>query len=277
MVTPSFSISINPHPESIELGVLFAGHSQTKPVHELGPQVLDYYLIHHILSGKGCFECKNETYLLGPGDSFVIFPNELVSYRSDDKDPWKYRWVAFKGTQSNSLLHRIGVSPSQPCSISMQPRRCGTLFYQLEKSLQKSGPTSDLESGGLLRLILAEYHTVQSPPQKIKISEAERQVDKAVQWLQLQYSRSISIEEMAQNLGYHRTYLAKIFKIHTGMSPIQYLLKIRMERAAYLLVQDSLTIQQVAASVGYPDALYFSKQFKKWHGVPPSEYAGKQK
>jgi len=52
---------------------------------------------------------------------------------------------------------------------------------------------------------------------------------------------------------------------------MNYLLKIRMERAKLLLLEP-LTIEQVASSVGFTDALYFSKQFKKWYGRSPSEY-----
>ncbi|MNO02539.1 DNA-binding transcriptional regulator AraC [compost metagenome] len=52
---------------------------------------------------------------------------------------------------------------------------------------------------------------------------------------------------------------------------MQFLLKIRMERAR-LLLSEPLTVEQVAASVGFPDALYFSKQFKKWYGQAPTDY-----
>lgn len=55
------------------------------------------------------------------------------------------------------------------------------------------------------------------------------------------------------------------------MSPKQYLLKVRMDKAKELLASP-LTIEQVASSVGFNDALYFSKQFRKATGMPPSEY-----
>ncbi|MCL6646417.1 MAG: catalase/peroxidase HPI, partial [Dehalococcoidia bacterium] len=84
---------------------------------------------------------------------------------------------------------------------------------------------------------------------------ARHHVEQAIRWLNLQYSKPISIEEMAHTLGYHRTYLSKIFKQFTGLPPMGYLLKVRMERARQLL-QEPLTVEQVASSVGYPDALY---------------------
>jgi AraC-like DNA-binding protein len=273
MLSVSYSISINPQPHSTSLGVLFAGHSQTESYHEVGPQVLDHYLVHYIVSGKGVFHCKGKDYILGQGDSFVIFPGELVSYVSDSIDPWRYRWIAFKGDHSQEILNELGISPDQPCAKTNNFRRINVLFYQTQQILKSGSSNCGLRSNGYLRLVLAEYNEAltQSKPRE-KITEAQQQIERAIRWLTLQYSRPLSIEEMAQNLGYHRTHLSKIFKQQTGMSPMNYLLKIRMERAAYLLKTEPLTIQQIASSVGYSDALYFSKQFKKWHGVSPSVY-----
>ncbi|UUZ80048.1 AraC family transcriptional regulator [Paenibacillus sp. P26] len=97
-------------------------------------------------------------------------------------------------------------------------------------------------------------------------------MEQAIRWLTLQYYQPISIEQMAQSLGYHRTHLSKMFKQHTGLSPMNFLLKIRMERAKLLLLEP-LTIEQVASSVGFSDPLYFSKQFKKWYGRSPRNTA----
>lgn len=273
MISVSYSISINPNYNSTSLEVLFAGHSQTEPCHEVGPQVLDHYLIHYIVSGKGVFHCRGKDYTLGKGDSFIIFPGELVSYTSDSKDPWCYHWIAFKGEYCGQILSEIGMFPSQPCVKTNNFRRSKVLFYQTQQILKSASSNCGLRSSGYLRLILAEYHDILPQSESIeRTTETQQKIERAIRWLTLQYSRPLSIEEMAQNLGYHRTHLSKIFKQHTGMPPMNYLLKIRMERAAHLLVTEPLTIQQIASSVGYTDALYFSKQFKKWHGVSPSVY-----
>ncbi|MNL58409.1 Arabinose operon regulatory protein [compost metagenome] len=76
---------------------------------------------------------------------------------------------------------------------------------------------------------------------------------------------------MAATLGYHRAHLSKAFKQKTGLSPKQYLLKMRLDKAKSLLT-GTLTIDQVASSVGFNDALYFSRQFRKFSGMSPSEY-----
>ncbi|MBW7457649.1 helix-turn-helix domain-containing protein, partial [Paenibacillus sepulcri] len=63
------------------------------------------------------------------------------------------------------------------------------------------------------------------------------------------------------------------FKQHTGMTPVTFLLKLRLDKARQLLRErQELTTQQIAASVGLQDPLYFSKQFRRFYGLSPSAY-----
>ncbi|WP_036714910.1 AraC family transcriptional regulator [Paenibacillus ehimensis] len=265
--------AFNPHPGKGELTVLFAGHAQTAAQHKVGPQVLDYHLVHTVVSGRGNFRCVHRDYRLERGNSFFIFPGELVTYVSDSSEPWAYRWVGFKGERADEFLSKAGISPDKPVISSDRLRRLTALYYQLEKTLQLAKPGCDMQAGGYLRLLFGEYaqDRMREEVPKEDASVIQQQVEQAIRWLTLQYYQPISIEQMARTLGYHRTHLSKMFKQHTGLSPMQFLLKIRMERAK-LLLQGPLTIEQVASSVGFGDALYFSKQFKKYYGRSPSEY-----
>ncbi|MNI10056.1 Arabinose operon regulatory protein [compost metagenome] len=215
--------------------------------------------------------------MLTKGDHFFIFPGELVSYVSDEADPWSYRWIGFKGTHTDQFLSQLGISAHTPIVRTAHNRKANALFHQMEQTLREGAMSCELQAGGYLRLLMGEYAKEHTSPasQKQSISPQQQQVEQAIRWLTLQYTQSISIEQMAHDLGYHRTYLSKIFKEYTGLSPINFLLKLRMERAKHLMME-RLTIEQVASSVGFTDALYFSKQFRKWHGCSPSEYrAGK--
>ncbi|WP_135555071.1 AraC family transcriptional regulator [Paenibacillus cymbidii] len=273
MLQPFHHNTINPYPGKGEIVVLFAGHSQTEPEHKVGPQVRDYHLVHYVVSGTGTFRCRGREYALTTGDSFFIAPSELVSYASDAAAPWQYRWVAFKGTQADELLARLGIGPHQPVA-STAGRLVPLLFHRIERALHDADPSCDMRANGNMRLLFAEWMKASGTKTARKQepdSEIDRQVEQAIRWLTLQYPEPISIEQMAGALGYHRTYLSKMFKQHTGMSPMNFLLKLRMERARTLLMEP-LTIEQVASSVGFADSLYFSKQFRKWYGLSPSEY-----
>ncbi|MCQ6558499.1 AraC family transcriptional regulator [Paenibacillus mendelii] len=274
-----YTLGVNSLPSHGELSVLFSGHAKPRPSHQVGPAVRNYYLLHTVMSGRGTFEIEGKQYDCERGDTFIIFPEVLFTYTSDAVTPWYYRWVAFKGPLSQPLLDSLGMTPAQPIVHLHDLRDVIRIYRRLEYTLKHSAypELADLEANGLLRLMLKEFgvenagrlafHTQSAIP------DIDRQIKQAVRWLSLQYAQQISIEDLSRTLGYHRTHLSKMFKQATGLSPMKFLLKVRMERARELLDgQKHLTIDHVASSVGFTDALYFSKQFRKWYGSSPTEY-----
>ena len=269
------NISINHAPSKGELTVLFSGHSKTHSGHSIGPIIHDYALIHVIQSGQGTFSLRGTTYELKKGDSFFICPGELVSYQANQADPWAYRWVALRGTQSEKLLADIGVGPLTPVMHAERWKRVERLFIRIEQTLSTGGKIADLEAEALLRMVLVEYgrSSPQAREASLKVrSDLEQQVEEAARYLTLRYATPISIEQLAQHFGYHRTYFSKMFHEIMGETPIQMLIRLRMERARTLLITTKLTVEQIASSVGYSDALYFSKMYKRIYGEAPTSY-----
>ncbi|WP_010277924.1 response regulator transcription factor [Paenibacillus senegalensis] len=86
------------------------------------------------------------------------------------------------------------------------------------------------------------------------------------------HDSELSLHRLA-DIGYvHPNYLTQVFRKHTGLSCMQYLARLRMEKAKQLLAQENLKIGQIAERVGYGNQLYFSSYFKKWTGQTPSDY-----
>ncbi len=271
----SIEAALNPAPAIGELSVLFSGKGEPVGGHKIGPAVHEYYLIHTVYDGIGEFEISGQTYICHRGDTFVIYPDTLFSYQSDRRKPWTYSWVGFTGPYAEALLSGLGVTRLQPVIAKCDLIRLDFYYTKLRASFSKQEHVQliDAEASGWFRLLLYELgranadYIVQSPKQ----TASARSVEQAIRYMTLQYDKPISIEQIASDLGYHRVHLSKIFKQMTGLSPMQYLFQIRMKKAEELL-RSELTVAQVAASVGYPDALYFSKQFRKWKGMTPSAY-----
>ncbi|OPA81542.1 AraC family transcriptional regulator [Paenibacillus selenitireducens] len=268
-------MAVNPYPVSGELEILFSGESQTERSHRMGPTFIDYFLVHYVIAGRGTFQLRGRTYALQAGDSFFIFPKEMYQYEADEHEPWHYCWLAFQGNEAEAILHQLNISPEKPIVQAAAERRIKPLYRRLYATLHRGEPMCAMESIGYMHLLFAVYGRCNAARNPAPIlddkSDIERQVDQAIRWLTYQYAEQVSIERMSQSLGYSRIYLSKMFKQLTGISPMQYLNKIRMERAA-MLMTSRLSIDQIATSVGYKDPLYFSKQYKKWSGHAPSEH-----
>ncbi|RTE09113.1 AraC family transcriptional regulator [Paenibacillus whitsoniae] len=275
--TPSYFVVSNPLPAGpAALTVLFAGESQTKPEHRLGPKVYDYYLIHYVISGRGLFSSHGEEYALGAGDSFVIEPEQLISYVSDADDPWHYCWIAFTGEQAAALLASTGFDPLAPVVHTTRNRHIPVLFRHIQRALKLRRPNAQLQATGYLTLLLGEYCeslSSQTTARAALDAEGDAIVQQAIHYLSTQYAEPITIEMMADSLGYNRAYLSRLFKKHTKVTPVTFLLRLRIDKARLLLRERTeLTIEQIASSVGFYDPLYFSKQFRRWYGVSPTEY-----
>ncbi|RKN64447.1 AraC family transcriptional regulator [Paenibacillus ginsengarvi] len=273
-----YGVTINPRPGAGEAVVLFAGNNRTPPLHRVGPHMLDYHLVHLVVSGQGSFSAGGRQYELRAGDCFFIAPGELAGYESDEADPWTYRWIGFRGTDVDYRLRELGIGPDTPVVEAAGSRRLRALFSRTQEALRSGKPGCDLQAGAYLRLFFAELADRRALAVALEgegpaEAELNRRIGLAIRFLALQYHRPVSVEELARETGYHRAYLSRMFKKATGLSPAQYLLKLRMERAKALL-SEPLTVAQIAASVGYADPFHFSKMFKKWHGSAPTELRG---
>lgn len=97
-------------------------------------------------------------------------------------------------------------------------------------------------------------------------------VDRIVQHLDQHLNEEIDHEELAAKYRLHPGYLSRLFKQEMGETLSEYLLRIRIERAAQLLKEDRYKIGEIAGMVGYSTSSYFSVMFKKYAGCSPREY-----
>ena len=76
--------------ESMDLNMYCCGKQECEPGHDFGPGVRDHYLIHYIFEGEGIFSVDGNTYRLGQGQGFLIYPDIVTYYKADLANPWVY-------------------------------------------------------------------------------------------------------------------------------------------------------------------------------------------
>jgi iron complex transport system substrate-binding protein len=95
-------------------------------------------------------------------------------------------------------------------------------------------------------------------------------------YLDANFSRPINMEQLAESVNLNPSYMSTAFRKYVGRSPQQYLIDVRLERAAELLVNEGYAVGLAAAACGYPDVYHFSKIFRKRYGVSPTAYCKQQ-
>jgi AraC-like DNA-binding protein len=274
-IIETYDVVSNPYEADEDIHILFTGLSQTRPGHQVGPKVFDYYLIHHVLAGQGTFITGDRQYELTKGDSFIIEPGHLYEYRANHTNPWQYNWIAVKGSKFPALLSQAGITLSSPIVHPVHPQHMEWID-QIRSAFRSKDSGGGLRANGYLILVLSNFQHVKQPGQINELESLttiERHVKEVAQLLTTRYTEPISIENIAKLYGYNRAYFSKMFKVYNHVAPVTFLLNLRVSKARQLLRERSeLTIEQIAYSVGFNDPLYFSKQFKKFYQLSPSEY-----
>ena len=97
-------------------------------------------------------------------------------------------------------------------------------------------------------------------------------VEIIIDYFENNYMNNISLDDISKNMYISSVYISKTFKEMTGESPIKYLINLRLKKAENLLLTTKIPIKIIAQSVGYSDAYYFSKLFKKYYNYSPNKY-----
>ena len=231
------------------------------------------YLLTFVVSGSAVLSAGSRKIPLKDGDFYVMFPSSGVSYVTEPKIPWSIRWITLTGTQMEKLLPLMGLSPECPKRKSSDPETAEQILKKLFSIALKEDLSGKLVAISLLYELLALF-AKEAPP-----SSENAVVSEAVAYIARHYNeKSLSVELLARRAYLNHNYFSKLFTSHMGVSPYRWILKTRMEKAKKLLYFTRLSVSSVAETVGYSDALYFSRAFRKYVGCSPVQYrVGREK
>lgn len=257
---------------TIELKLFYSGFEHCSPGHSWGPGLKDHYKILYIHSGKGIYRVGEQTYNLTSGDVFLLSPEAVAYYRADDQDPWTYSWIAFNGLNAELYLRRAHLTLEHPVFRCSQREALEGCFKQVYEASKMSGTRDTRLLSALYSFLSVLIEDARTHPEMKPENTQDLYVKKAIEFVHNNYSQAITIGEMADWIGLERKYMSKLFKAATGLTPQDYLIHFRISKACELMSNPSLTIGEIAYSVGYKDQLLFSKMFKKLKKQSPSDY-----
>ncbi len=236
---------------------LFAGMTQCKSLHSYGPAVRHHCIIHYCVKGKGIFRNSSGTYEISEGQAFIINPDEITFYRADEKDPWFYCWIAFSGLVCDKLKELPGV-------VEIKNRQ---VFDEIQSLVEQNECYPEKYLICLIKLLceMLESTADNEPGYALRAKD----------YIKLNYMENISVEKIADVFNIDRRYLLRLFKKEFGITIMNYIVRVRLD-AAYDFLKAGHPVNKTAVMCGYTDAYNFSKMFKKYHGISPSEVALKQ-
>lgn len=231
----------------------------------------DYYNFYFVKDGRGYVTQRQATHKVNAGQGFVIFPNEEMIINSEHSREMNVTWVAFSGYLVEKYLNRAKLTAYSPVFSDGEGHELESMFDELLAS-------STIFPNRYCKIMVQLYNifsflldNVENRPH-LEEATPEFYLIKALDFIDVNYMDDISVEDIAAHTGLNRKALYGVFKNQTGFSPKDYLIYYRMRKAASLLMETNLSVETVAASVGYGDQFHFSKEFKKNVGTSPSVY-----
>lgn len=226
----------------------------------------DYYpvnSIHYILNGQGYFNGMH----LKKGDGFIVFKGTSTCYYPDKTDPWEYLWIDVVGSKVDSST--CVCNPGNATFRFLHDKYFDALTSFISEFLPFR--ITDSTFCAAYASLMTSMHIVDNDTGSQK-SISRQYVENAKKYIFENFHSHISIENVANNLYISRAYLRNIFYKYEGVSPQQFLIQTRIEKAKDLLLTTNMSAAQISYAVGYSDILQFYKAFKKHVGVSAGEY-----
>ena len=203
-----------------------------------------------------------------PAQSLIIWEPNTYQHFGHSSAPWEYSWVTCDGPWLQDSLTAL----SLPCNeLLVLPATSGVdhflqgLHWELTQYFH---PTPLVLRNHLQNLLLeiqnqrtSSEASQQLPPWAITI----------MQYMKAHFAESLTLDELAEQVHYSRIHFGRRFKDVFGVSPMEYLTQLRLHVAKDLLVDDNLSIADIAVRTGYAKLSYFAAAFRRCYNVSPRE------
>lgn len=222
-------------------------------------QYMDAYLIFRIMDGKLYFDYENVTFTAASGELVLLDSHIPNHYWAADKV--RFQYIHFNGPLSKTFYELIHTNQK---IHSTGRTESAFLFNNILKEMSDRNPND-------LRLSLWMYNLIAGITLPDS-SNADKNVVRARQYMQDNFSKAITVDDIARYAGLSRFHFSRIFKQETGFTPHQYLINIRLKHAQEILAAGPASLDDIAISCGFSSTSHFIHTFKKKNGVTPTMF-----
>ena len=236
-------------------------------------RVLNEYQLLYIPEGEGTFHSNRVPKArLREGDMFLLFPGEWHSYHPLGNKGWKSYWIGFKGHNMDDRVKAGFLSPDKPIYHIGFSDSIVRLYKQAyEAALEEAAYSQQLMAGIVNHLIGMMYSLERNIELKTRNQSHFDMINRARLRIRESLESSLTIQQVAEDMGVSYSNFRKLFKEFTGISPATYQQDLRLQRAKELLSTTDMSIKEIAYRLNFESPDYFSAKFKIKTGRRPSE------
>lgn len=246
-----------------------SGHPKTYDFRAAAGRRLHEHQIIYVSAGRGWFKsAASGRVKVEAGTVMFLFPEVWHSYAPAEATGWTEHWVGFNGEVARRLVRKGFFGPDRPVLRAGEEGQLLALYNNILEATRSNHPALQQLMAGTVVNMLALLYSVQQSRLAGDDPGLET-IHKAVTQMRERPESALSIPDLARQLKVSYRWFRRAFAHHTGLSPHQYYLEVRLARARDLLAQTTLSTKEIAARVGFEDAQYFCRLFHKKVGFAP--------
>ena len=236
-------------------------------------RTLDEYQLLYQPEGEGVFRSAHlpETKIKA-GDIFLLFPGEWHTYHPSGTKGWKSYWIGFKGKNMDDRVKAGFLSPEKPIYHVGYSNEIISLYEEAYKTAQEEAAYAQQTMAGIVNHLIGKVYSLE---RNIILNKDSKHVDiinRARLRIRESLEDTLTIQEIAQELGISYSSFRKLFKEHTGFAPALYQQTLKLQRAKELLSTTDESIKEIAYRLNFESPDYFSTKFKSQTGMKPSDF-----
>lgn len=264
-------------------GALYIEHIKNRKKYDMVQQHYhDAYEIYLQLDGRRYAFYDNICYTLSRGDLAIFRPFEIHYFESRDSNYYERYAVNFSIDGFSGILtpeeKNMLEEKLNPCVVHLEEEQIQTLydcFERVDISSKKTGFLSkSLTGAALLQLVscVTEYIDGKTA---IGDKTVEPQIIAALQYMNKNYMKAIGLDDIAAAARVSKYYFCRRFRETTGATAFEYLDNVRLTRVHNLLLNTTMTLEEIAYDTGFSSAINLSRVFKKKYGMSPRNFRKK--
>lgn len=232
----------------------------------------EQWIAIYCAAGRGWVEVASRRHCVEALDLLVLPPGVAHAYGADSDAPWTIHWFHALGSLMPAFVAELGVSREQPVvPLRADLTLLGLLDDVIDTLEHGYTPTQLLYAAHTVGHWLARAVWLRHQAGAVR-PDPQQQITRSIEFMKQHLDRRLPVGDLARLAGLSASHYTMRFKAITGYSPMEYFIRLRLHRACQLLDTTSLSVKEIAAEVGYPDPLYFSRAFRTVMELAPSEY-----
>lgn len=255
-------------PVTRRLVVTDAGYYPEAEDHQMNrPRGTNETIVIVCASGTGWARIGDTMHRIGSQSALVIPRSVPHSYGADSGSPWTIWWCHLSGTDVAELVETLEVTPAKPIVPIRRIDRAVALLDEIVSSLERDqSPPRLVGTAGAAWKLLTQISVDRVMP------EQGDPLQKAMSYLSDRLDGSVRVPDLAKLVGVSPSHLTALFRRATGGGVLAHHSALRMARARQLLDGSTAPVGSIAYELGYDDPFYFSRQFRRFHGMSPTDF-----